>query len=1203
MEDELDLNINAADSIRELERLTSEVDKARKSLERFNKVNPNAEFERHIQELSSIGGGAGESVKALNKIVKEYNLTISKIKQSTRDGKVIISPTSDQLRKIGKYENDLNKILKIQTDLEDRSSAISPSLPRLSDDLSLEIEGVQHDLRGGQLKKGVRDLDIKDFYADQLRKQEEFLATRMANDTKALNQAHRMNKEFDQRMLDQKNKVHEKALSLNRSRDKMLLEKASDVHLRALRDNEKFNKQISQRESKNLNERIRRIRQFQSLQIKLGKEDRSLIKTIKEKISLNGQLSESERKLASALDLANRRVKLQNGLLSKSNNSIEELKLTVSRARNFTLLYAFAVEGLIDPFRNIVNVIKEYEGATFGAIRVGEKFGFQARDTQDAIDSLTKDGILKATDASKGLRNLLSSGIGLDDATRLMEAFKDSAAFNRQGTLEFGESIVGATEGVKNMNSRMVDNAGISKNLSIIISEYAASMGRTTASLSEAERQQAVVNGLIRESQVFAGDASLASQSLTGAFTSMEVAGERALRVIGDTLESKIGLFSNFANLMSGVANSFVVIAEDENSSKARSNRNLKELGVSDDRINRYNSTLKVPGDLISNQSPIDFKQLLPGVRESYNARLDEIIAEFNTTGAPTKTKRKIEDLHKAANSYFKGQIELISRKSKNANIDDADLFAKIGEAGSVNSFQLGNTAKNQVEITKKQIERLRLVLDDFKKVMAAFALGTRDTGLALSVYKDLENQVNNYIRSMNRASQANLNLRESASNPISSEALSFIDSIENKLERFESKGVIDRYDRQIERDTTKIKQLIELAETKGEALKIPRDSIANFKREALQALDAANAVTQDSRFKALSKTADSISQSIESRNRTPDKFRDRERNLQSFIDKTTENIEEYLKRKGADVKIAEAMLVTLAQKSSEEAIKIQLDEEHFKFKIKVDGMMAFEERRREELKKTTDQDLRDQIAAIKNRDTLRQLTPEGRKRLAFDEANVEAFELTRTVKDFEEFIKIIDLLNKKFEESELQRNLNEIDLKFKGINESVGRVVTGAGQVNGAFQLASEVGIRSFNILGRRIDKVSSSLQNATQSALQFSQAQALLNGGGVLNTLSGISTGLGAAGLAVTAGLSLYSAFKGEKDKSEKEKDRSNRFGSTLTRGPQTININPTLAVQADGDVFFAQDSETVIRDRLIGLVQQSIDDGEIDFGSIRG
>ena len=40
-----------------------------------------------------------------------------------------------------------------------------------------------------------------------------------------------------------------------------------------------------------------------------------------------------------------------------------------------------------------------------------------------------------------------------------------------------GEAIKSAAEGIKNENSILVDNAGVTKNLSVIWDEYAASIG------------------------------------------------------------------------------------------------------------------------------------------------------------------------------------------------------------------------------------------------------------------------------------------------------------------------------------------------------------------------------------------------------------------------------------------------------------------------------------------------------------------------------------------------------------------------------------------------------------------------------------------------------------------------------------------------------------------------------------------------------
>ena len=73
----------------------------------------------------------------------------------------------------------------------------------------------------------------------------------------------------------------------------------------------------------------------------------------------------------------------------------------------------------------------------------------------------------------------------------MMLRFKDSAAFGRQGALSMGEAIEGATQGIKNQNSIMVDNVGVTKNLSIMRDEYAKSIGKKTSDLTDAEKAEA----------------------------------------------------------------------------------------------------------------------------------------------------------------------------------------------------------------------------------------------------------------------------------------------------------------------------------------------------------------------------------------------------------------------------------------------------------------------------------------------------------------------------------------------------------------------------------------------------------------------------------------------------------------------------------------------------------------------------------------
>jgi len=135
---------------------------------------------------------------------------------------------------------------------------------------------------------------------------------------------------------------------------------------------------------------------------------------------------------------------------------------------------------------------------------------------QKAAQDLAADGLIPVKDAADGLKNLLATGFSLDEATNLMIGFKDAAAFNRQGTLQWGEAIVGATQGIKNQNSILVDNAGITKNLSLILKDAGLSVTDLGKVTSDTTVRTALYNGLLEEMNVFQGDAATASETLTG---------------------------------------------------------------------------------------------------------------------------------------------------------------------------------------------------------------------------------------------------------------------------------------------------------------------------------------------------------------------------------------------------------------------------------------------------------------------------------------------------------------------------------------------------------------------------------------------------------------------------------------------------------------------------------------------------------------
>lgn len=133
-----------------------------------------------------------------------------------------------------------------------------------------------------------------------------------------------------------------------------------------------------------------------------------------------------------------------------------------------------------------------------------------------AVKEYTKDGLIPLSQATTGLKNLLLRGYGLERSIELLYRLKDAAAYGRQGSLTLGQAIMGATEGLKNMNPMLVDNAGVTKNMSKMWEEYAKSLGTTSAKLTDQQRIEAEYHGIMKETLPMLGNAGQLTDELAG---------------------------------------------------------------------------------------------------------------------------------------------------------------------------------------------------------------------------------------------------------------------------------------------------------------------------------------------------------------------------------------------------------------------------------------------------------------------------------------------------------------------------------------------------------------------------------------------------------------------------------------------------------------------------------------------------------------
>lgn len=162
---------------------------------------------------------------------------------------------------------------------------------------------------------------------------------------------------------------------------------------------------------------------------------------------------------------------------------------------------------------------------------------------KDFLNEYTKDGLIPLTNAVTAYKNLAARGYDDTQIQQTLTALKDAAAFGRQASYTYGEAIQSATEGLKNENSILVDNAGVTKNVAKMWEDYAKSVGKTTNELTQQEKILAEVNGILEETKFQTGDAAKYAQTFAGQTARLSQTFYTLKQTIGDVITPIASLF------------------------------------------------------------------------------------------------------------------------------------------------------------------------------------------------------------------------------------------------------------------------------------------------------------------------------------------------------------------------------------------------------------------------------------------------------------------------------------------------------------------------------------------------------------------------------------------------------------------------------------------------------------------------------------
>lgn len=219
-----------------------------------------------------------------------------------------------------------------------------------------------------------------------------------------------------------------------------------------------------------------------------------------------------------------------NSLPSIANNAANKLSAPLEKIGKMVLA-AFSVRAIINFGKACLQASTEAANGMIGLKSILDGQGRSFSQAQKFIDEYISDGLVPLNNAVNSYKNLALRGYSSEQIQKTMTALKNSATFARQSTYSLGDAVQTATEGLKNENSVVVDNAGVTKNVAKMWEEYAASIGKTKNQLTQAEKIQAEVNGILEETKFQSNDAAKYAETYSGAvaklsssFTNMKIA-------------------------------------------------------------------------------------------------------------------------------------------------------------------------------------------------------------------------------------------------------------------------------------------------------------------------------------------------------------------------------------------------------------------------------------------------------------------------------------------------------------------------------------------------------------------------------------------------------------------------------------------------------------------------------------------------------
>ncbi len=272
-----------------------------------------------------------------------------------------------------------------------------------------------------------------------------------------------------------------------------------------------------------------------------------------EKAFFNKDVQETTKKTESAFSKSFERINKTtksafNGMGNIASNAMNKVKNSFTETFNKIsgIMKVMMIAGkvfLVKFSKDAIQAASDTQAAWTGLYSIVNGTGKSFGKAQGFLKEYVSDGLVPLTDAVTAYKNLAARGYGEKQIEGIMTSLKDAAAFGRQSSYSYGEAIKSATEGLKNENSILVDNAGVTKNVAKMWDEYAASIGTTANNLTLAQKRQAEYQGIMEETKFQQGDAAKYADTYAGKLAKLNTAFFNLKVTVGQVLTPIVELF------------------------------------------------------------------------------------------------------------------------------------------------------------------------------------------------------------------------------------------------------------------------------------------------------------------------------------------------------------------------------------------------------------------------------------------------------------------------------------------------------------------------------------------------------------------------------------------------------------------------------------------------------------------------------------